>query len=104
MNTLVVVLEAVVVLAAVFFGVRMGGIGLGLWGLVGVAVLVFVFRLPPGAPPIEAMLIILTVVTSAAAMQAAGGVDHLVNVASGLIQRIGTSKKAEKRSLMAYSR
>jgi anaerobic C4-dicarboxylate transporter DcuB len=87
MDTLLVVLEGIVVLAAIFFGVRTGGIGLGLWGLVGVAVLVFVFRLTPGAPPIDAMLIILTVVTSAAAMQAAGGVDHLVNVASTLIQR-----------------
>ena len=38
-------LELAVVILAIVMGVRMGGIGLGLWGVAGVAVLVFVFGL-----------------------------------------------------------
>ncbi len=69
-------LELAVVVLAIIMGVRMGGIGLGLWGVAGVAVLVFVFGLAPGAPPGSAMLIILAVITAAGAMQAAGGIDY----------------------------
>ena len=82
-----VVLQILVVAGAIILGVRMGGIGLGLWGVAGVGVLVFVFELPPGSPPINAMLIILAVITAAAAMQAAGGIDFLVRVATKIIQK-----------------
>ena len=82
-----VVLEILVVVAAIILGVRMGGIGLGLWGVAGVGVLVFVFGLPPGSPPGSAMLIIIAVITAAGAMQAAGGIDFLVQVATKIIQR-----------------
>ena len=58
------------------------GIGLGLWGGVGTLVLVFVFGLDPGEAPISAILIIIAVISAAAAMQAAGGVDYMVLVAS----------------------
>ena len=37
--------ELLVVVGAIVVGVRMGGIGLGLWGVAGVGVLVFVFGL-----------------------------------------------------------
>src|SRR3954447_11864861 len=80
------VLEAVVVLAAIVMGTRSGGVGVGVWGGLGVAVLVFVFGERPGEPPIDAMLIILTVVTAASLMQAAGGIDWMVKVAAGIIQ------------------
>ena len=86
MNPLVVVLEAVVVLGAIFLGVRMGGIGLGLWGAAGTAVLVFGFQLDPGSPPVDAFFIIIAVITASAAMQAAGGIDWLVMIASRIIQ------------------
>ena len=79
-------LELLVVIGAIVLGVRMGGIGLGIWGVVGVGVLVFGFGLAPGSPPGSAMLIILAVITAAAAMQAAGGIDFLVQVASKLIK------------------
>ncbi len=83
---MVVVLEALVVLGAIFLGVRMGGIGLGLWGAAGTAVLVFVFQLDPGSPPVDAFFIIIAVITASAAMQAAGGIDWLVVIASRIIQ------------------
>jgi anaerobic C4-dicarboxylate transporter DcuB len=79
---ILVALEGLVVIGFIALGVRSGGIGLGLWGGVGTLVLVFVFGLDPGEPPISAILIIIAVISAAAAMQAAGGVDYMVMVAS----------------------
>jgi anaerobic C4-dicarboxylate transporter len=80
------VLEALVVIACIVMGTRAGGVGVGLWGGLGVGVLVFVFREPPGEPPGSAMLIILAVVTAAAMMQAAGGIDWMVLQAARVIE------------------
>lgn len=87
MDTVLVIVEAVIVLAAIFLGVRTGGIGLGLWGIAATLVLVFVFGLTPGSPPIAAIGIILAVITASAAMQAAGGIDYLVQIATKLLRR-----------------
>ncbi|WP_426517003.1 anaerobic C4-dicarboxylate transporter [Diaminobutyricibacter sp. McL0618] len=87
MQTFVIILQAVVVIGAIVMGVRTGGIGLGLWGVFGTAILVFVFHLPPGSPPVDAFFIIIAVITASSAMQAAGGIDYLVSIASKIIQR-----------------
>lgn len=87
MEIFLVIVQACVVIGAIVLGVRTGGIGLGLWGVVGTAVLVFVFRLAPGSPPIDAFFIIIAVITASSAMQAAGGIDYLVSIASKIIQR-----------------
>src|SRR4029079_4418558 len=81
------VLEALVVLAAIILGTRAGGVGVGLWGGLGTFVLVFVFGEAPGEPPTAALGIILAVVTTAALMQAAGGVDWMVAMAARVIER-----------------
>jgi anaerobic C4-dicarboxylate transporter len=81
------VLEGAVVLLAIFLGVRTGGIGLGLWGVAGTAVLIFVFGADPGVPPVDAFFIIIAVITASAVMQAAGGIDWLVSIASRIIRR-----------------
>ena len=60
---IIFVLEALVVLGAIVMGTRAGGVGVGLWGGLGVFVLVFIFGEAPGAPPAAAMAIILAVVT-----------------------------------------
>jgi anaerobic C4-dicarboxylate transporter DcuA/anaerobic C4-dicarboxylate transporter DcuB len=73
-------------MGAIVLGVRMGGMGLGIWGAVGVGVLVFVFRLPPGEVPTSAILIILAVITAASVMQAAGGIDYMVQIAAKIIR------------------
>jgi anaerobic C4-dicarboxylate transporter DcuA/anaerobic C4-dicarboxylate transporter DcuB len=80
-------LELLVVIGAIVMGVRMGGMGLGIWGVAGVGVLVYGFGLAPGDPPIAAILIILAVITAAAAMQAAGGIDYLVRLATAIIRK-----------------
>jgi anaerobic C4-dicarboxylate transporter DcuB len=79
---ILVAIEGLVVVGFIALGVRSGGVGLGIWGGVGTLVLVFGFGLDPGEPPISAMLIIIAVVSAAAAMQVAGGVDYMVLIAS----------------------
>jgi anaerobic C4-dicarboxylate transporter DcuA len=64
----------------------MSGIGLGVMGMIGLLILLFVFKMQPADPPLEVMLIILSVVTAAAALQAAGGMDYLVNLASKILR------------------
>ncbi|MGH7132172.1 MAG: anaerobic C4-dicarboxylate transporter family protein [Phycisphaerales bacterium] len=79
-------LELLVVLAAIFVGARVGGAGLGTVAVIGLAVLVFVFGLPPSLPPVTVLAIIVAVVTAAASMQAASGMDFLVTVADRLLR------------------
>ena len=74
-------LEFAVVLAAIFVGARVGGTGLGVVAVLGLAVLVFGFGLPPSIPPVTVIAIIIAVVTAASTMQAAGGMDFLVQLA-----------------------
>ena len=73
--------ELLVVLGCIFLGARLGGIALGAVGGIGLVILVFLFGLPPGMPPRTVLGMILAVITSAATMQAAGGLDYLVLVA-----------------------
>jgi anaerobic C4-dicarboxylate transporter DcuA len=81
-----ILLELAVILICIFLGARMSGIGLGVMGMIGLLILLFVFKLQPGDPPLEVMLIIMSVVTAAAALQAAGGMDYLVNIAGMLLR------------------
>ncbi|MEX0398655.1 anaerobic C4-dicarboxylate transporter, partial [Providencia rettgeri] len=75
------------VLGAIFFGIRMGGIGIGLCGGLGLTVLTIGFGLPIGSPPVDVILIIMTVVVAASALQAAGGMDYLVRLASKFMRK-----------------
>jgi anaerobic C4-dicarboxylate transporter DcuA len=83
----IMLLELAVLLAAIAIGARAGGVGMGLWGGVGMIVLVFVFGEVPGQIPGEVLLIILAVIMAASAMEAAGGIDYLVRIAAGIIRR-----------------
>ena len=78
--------QLAIVLICIFVGARMSGIGLGVMGMIGLLLLIFIFRMQPSDPPLEVMLIILSVVTAAAALQAAGGMDFLVNIAGKLLR------------------
>jgi anaerobic C4-dicarboxylate transporter DcuA len=81
------ILEFAVLLGALLMGARAGGVGLGLWGAVGLLVLVVGFGVPPGAIPGEVLIIVLTVIMAASAMEVAGGVDFLVRVAERIIRK-----------------
>ncbi len=71
-------IQFALILTAILLGIRRGGVALGMIGGFGVAVLTFGFRAQPSDPPITVMLIILAVVTASATLQAAGGLDWLV--------------------------
>jgi anaerobic C4-dicarboxylate transporter DcuA/anaerobic C4-dicarboxylate transporter DcuB len=87
LDAALIILQGAVVIGAILLGVRTGGIGLGLWGLVGLAVLVFVFGIAPGEPPTSSIFIILSVITAASTMQSVGGIDYLVEVAKKLLKK-----------------
>ena len=74
-------IELCVLLACILVGARLGGIGLGTVAGLGLVVLVFIFGLPPGMPPRTVLGMIVAVVTAAATMQAAGGLNYLAAVA-----------------------
>ena len=80
-------LQLLVVLVAIIIGARLGGIGLGVIGGVGLAILSFVFGLQPTAPPIDVMLMIAAVIAAASCMQAAGGLEYMVKVAEHILRR-----------------
>ena len=87
MGTALILLQFAIVLTLIFKGARVGGIGLGIYGMVGVFILVFVFGMKPGNLPIDVMLIIVSVITAAAALQAAGGLDYLVGLAAKFLRK-----------------
>ena len=61
-------IQLLFVLSAIIVGARLGGIGLGVTGGLGVAVLTFVFGLEPTSPPIDVMLMIAAVIAAASAI------------------------------------
>jgi len=73
-------------LLMLYLGSRYGGIGLGAISGIGLAVEVFIFKMPPSSPPIEVMLIIMAVVTCAAILEAAGGLKYMLQIAEGLLR------------------
>ena len=87
MATTLVLIQLVIVLAMIFIGARVGGIGLGIYGMIGVLILVFGFGMHPGKVPIDVMLIIVSVITATAALQAAGGLDYLVTLAARFLRK-----------------
>ncbi len=77
----------VLLLACILLGARLGGIGLGAAGGIGLLILVFGLGLPPGSPPSIVLGMIIAVITALAAMQAAGGLDYLVSIASKVMAK-----------------
>ncbi|MBR6649479.1 MAG: anaerobic C4-dicarboxylate transporter [Bacteroidaceae bacterium] len=80
-------IQLIFVLIAIIIGARLGGIGLGVMGGVGLAILTFVFGLEPTSPPIDVMLMIAAVISAASCMQAAGGLDYMVSIAERILRR-----------------
>ena len=80
-------LQLLIVLLCIIVGARLGGIGLGVMGGLGVSLLTFVFGLQPTSPPVDVMLMIAAVISAAACMQAAGGLDYMVKVAERLLRK-----------------
>ena len=80
-------IQFIIVLACILLGAQAGGIGLGVFGGLGLAILTFGFGLEPNGIPIDVMLMMMAVVAAASAMQAAGGLDLMVKVASRILRK-----------------
>ncbi len=79
-------LEFLFLLLMLYVGSRYGGIGLGVVSGIGLAIEVFVFRMPVGKAPVDVMLIILAVVTCASVLEAAGGLKFMLQVAERVLR------------------
>lgn len=79
--------ELGILLAMILIGSRLKGIGLGVMGMLGLLIFVFGFHMKPADPPIAVLLIIIAIVTTAATLQAAGGLDYLVSLAEKIIRK-----------------
>lgn len=80
------ILQFGILIGMILIGSQMKGIGLGVMGMVGLMIFVFIFKMKPGDPPIDVMLVIMAIVSTAATLQACGGLDYLVRLAEKIIR------------------
>jgi len=77
----------VLMLFVLWLGSRHGGLALGAISGLGLAVMVFCFQLKPGTPPIDVILIIIAAITCAGIMQAAGGMEWLIQLTEKVLRK-----------------
>ena len=80
-------LQLMVVLGCLFYGAKKGGMALGVLGGIGLVILVFAFGMKPGKPAIDVILTILAVVVASATLQAAGGLDVMLQIAEKALRK-----------------
>lgn len=81
-----IAVELVIVLLAIFLGARLGGIGIGFAGGIGVLALA-VIGVKPGSIPFDVISIIMAVIAAISAMQVAGGMDYLVQQTEKVLRK-----------------
>ena len=86
MSTLMII-QLLIVLAALYVGSRYGSLALGAISGIGLAILVFGFGLKPGTPPTDVIYIIIAAVTCAGTLQASGGMDWMIQVAEKMLRK-----------------
>lgn len=85
-SVVAIVLQVIVILSALLLGTRYGGLGLGLISGIGLIVMVFVFGLAPGEPPVDVMLTIIAVIGCAATLQQARGLEVMMQFAEKFLR------------------
>ena len=83
----VMIIELLIVLAALYVGSRYGSLALGAISGIGLAILVFGFGLKPGTPPTDVIYIIIAAVTCAGTLQASGGMDWMIQIAERMLRK-----------------
>ena len=81
------IIQLLIVLAALYVGSRYGSLALGAISGLGLAILVFGFGMKPGTPPTDVIYIIIAAVTCAGILQASGGMDWLIQLAEKLLRK-----------------
>lgn len=84
--SMMLILQIIVLLGAIFVGIRLGGIGIGYAGGLGVVILGLCLGMKPGNIPWDVILIIMSVIAAISAMQLAGGLDYLVQIAEKILR------------------
>ena len=84
---ILMIIELLVVLLALYVGSRYGSLALGAISGIGLALLVFGFGMKPGSPPTDVIYIIIAAVTCAGIMQASGGMDWLIQIAEKMLRK-----------------
>ena len=85
--TFTMIIQLLIVLAALYVGSRYGSLALGAISGIGLAILVFGFGLKPGTPPTDVIYIIIAAVTCAGTLQASGGMDWMIQIAERMLRR-----------------
>ncbi|TLD83211.1 anaerobic C4-dicarboxylate transporter [Helicobacter sp. MIT 11-5569] len=83
---IMLILQIIVLLGAIFVGIRLGGIAIGYAGGLGVVILGLALGMKPGSIPWDVILIIMSVIAAISAMQLAGGLDYLVQIAERILR------------------
>jgi anaerobic C4-dicarboxylate transporter DcuB len=84
---IIMIIQLLIVLGALWVGSRYGSLALGAISGIGLALLVFGFGLKPGNPPTDVIYIIIAAVTCAGIMQASGGMDWLIQIAEKMLRK-----------------
>ena len=79
-------LEIALLIGCIVYAARLGGIGVGMAGGLGMFIAVFCLGLPPGSMPLDVILIIMSVLFACSVMHVAGGMDYMVRVASRILR------------------
>ncbi|BCU53348.1 C4-dicarboxylate ABC transporter [Staphylococcus auricularis] len=86
------IIEILIMILAIILGLRIAGaLGCGILAIVMQLVMIFGFGLAPGDLPVTAVLIILSIGIAGGTLQATGGIDYLVHLASKIIERFPKS-------------
>ncbi|MFC2587508.1 MAG: anaerobic C4-dicarboxylate transporter [Campylobacter sp.] len=85
---IMLILQIIVLLGGIYLGVRLGGMGVGYAGGLGVIVLAAIgMKVEFKDIPTDVILIIASVISAITALQVAGGLDYLVQVASKILRK-----------------
>lgn len=85
---IMLLLQLVVLFGGIYLGVKLGGMGVGYAGGLGVIVLAMLgMKVEFKDIPTDVILIIASVISAITAMQVAGGLDYLVQVASKFLRK-----------------
>ena len=79
-------LHFLLLFACIIYAAKLGGIGVGMAGGLGMVIAVFIFGLPPGPMPLDVIFIIMSVLFACSVMHVAGGMDYMIRVSSRILR------------------
>ncbi|AQW83158.1 anaerobic C4-dicarboxylate transporter [Campylobacter pinnipediorum] len=84
---IMLILQIIVLFGGIYLGVKLGGMGIGYAGGLGVIVLTIGLGMKPANLPWDVILIIASVISAITAMQVAGGLDYMVQIAEKFLRK-----------------